>query len=246
MSFTAPPYRSPGATPVRCRAMSPVVAAVRVGVPVERSTRSGRAYRTALAKAAVDGPVHVGVTNLDGDEQSDLAHHGGVHKAVLAYAADHYRRWSRVAEELAAPGAFGENLTVGGLDEQLVCLGDVWAVGTARLEVSQPRQPCWKLNERFGRDDVVSLVQGSGRTGWYLRVLAEGFVEAGDVLTLIERPSPEWTVARANDVMHHHRHDRGLAAELAAVPALAPSWRATLEARASGGETDSSSRTDSP
>lgn len=226
--------------------MSPVVAAVRVGVPVERSTRSGRAYRTALAKAAVDGPVHVGAANLDGDEQADLAHHGGVHKAVLAYAADHYHRWAEVAEELAVPGAFGENLTIDGLDEQQVCLGDVWAVGTARLEVSQPRQPCWKLNERFGRDDVVALVQDTGRTGWYLRVVSEGFVQAGDELTLATRPSPEWTVARANDVMHHHRHDRELAAALAGVPTLAPSWRATLEARASGGGTDSSSRTDSP
>src|SRR5690606_28558955 len=124
--------------------------------------------RSAIDKAPVDGPALVTVTGLVGDEQADRKHHGGPDKAVHAYAVAHYPAW--IAELPAAagalrPGGFGENLVVDGVTEADVCLGDRWRIGPVLLEVSQGRQPCWKLNVRFGQPDMARRVQTSGRTG---------------------------------------------------------------------------------
>lgn len=188
-----------------------------------------RPWTTGFDKRPVAGPVWLGVTNLDGDGQADLAHHGGPDKAVLAYSADHYEPWRRELEMPVLPfGAFGENFTVEGLTERTVCLGDIWQAGDAVLQVSQPRQPCWKLARRWRLKTLALRVQESGRTGWYLRVLNEGVVAAGLPLQLRDRPHPIWTVERANWVMHFDKSDLTAAAELAALPPLAASWRATL------------------
>ncbi|MBS1837048.1 MAG: MOSC domain-containing protein [Actinobacteria bacterium] len=205
--------------------------AILVGRPSTHTAPSGRVVTTAFRKHVVDGPLHVGSTNVEGDEQADLRNHGGPDKAVLACSADHGEFWRELDPVLAEPGAFGENLHVGGLAEAEVCIGDRWRVGTVELQVSQPRRPCWKVEDRWRREGLVDLMERTGRTGWYLRVLQTGVLEAGDVWHLLERPNPVWTVAAANEVVHHRRDDRGAAAALAELPELSASWRRTLRAR---------------
>ncbi|HEX8904255.1 MAG TPA: MOSC domain-containing protein, partial [Longimicrobiaceae bacterium] len=121
-----------------------------------------------------------------------------------------------------------ENFTVEGLDEATVCIGDVYAVGEARVQVSQPRIPCWKIARRWGIRDLSARVQRTRRTGWYLRVLDEGEVAPGDAITLLERPHPEWTIARANAAIYTRPRDADEILALAAVPALAPSLAQAL------------------
>lgn len=210
---------------------SPRTVAVLVGRPTTHTSPRGREVRTAIRKHVVDGPVTVRATNIDGDEQADLRVHGGIDKAVLAYSADHAASWSELDPALAVPGAFGENLHVAGLTEADVCLGDRWSVGTAVFEVSQPRQPCWKLDDRWGRDDLVQRIEASGRSGWYLRVVAEGVLRAGDRWELIDQPHPGWSVARAHRVMHHMGDDIDASRELDAVAELAGSWHRSLQSR---------------
>jgi MOSC domain-containing protein YiiM len=191
------------------------------------------AWTTGFFKTPVEGPVFAGTTNLVGDGQADLINHGGIDKAVLAYSADHYPKWRN---ELRIPdmpfGAFGENLTIAGWSEQSVCLGDIFRIGAATFEVSQPRQPCWKLARRWRMDELTGLVVRNGRSGWYLRVLEQGWIAAKTPIELIERPNPAWSIARANEIMHHRRMDLVATLELAEVPRLAESWVEELRERA--------------
>lgn len=208
--------------------------AIQVGTPrtLGGESDSDQPWSTGFIKTGVTGPVRLGKTNLAGDAQADPVNHGGPDKAVCVYSAAHYPYWRLELALSLEFGAFGENFTVAELTEEGVCIGDVWAVGDALVQVSQPRQPCWKLARRWAVKDFALRVQQTGRTGWYFRVLREGTVAAGETLALIERPEPGWTVARANEVMHHLKADFPLAAELAAVPTLSASWRKTLETRA--------------
>ena len=144
-----------------------------------------RGIPSGIAKLPVDRPLMLGALGLAGDSQGDTRHHGGAEKALHHYALDHYPAW--VAEigqrdVLATAGAFGENLATSGLVESDVAVGDVFAIGSAVIEVSQGRQPCWKLNERFAQPDMARRVQASGRTGWYYRVL-----EPGEIALALQR-----------------------------------------------------------
>jgi MOSC domain-containing protein YiiM len=190
-------------------------------------------WKTGFFKTPVEGPVFAGTTNLAGDGQADLKNHGGIDKAVLAYSADHYPNWR---DELRMPdlpgGAFGENLTIVGLSEESVCIGDIFRVGMATFEVSQPRQPCWKLARRWRMHELTGLVVRNGRSGWYLRVLEEGWIEAEMPVVLTDRPNPAWSIARANEILHHRRTDLPLTLALADVPGLAESWVEELRERA--------------
>ncbi|PLP97844.1 MOSC domain-containing protein [Cupriavidus pauculus] len=187
---------------------------------------------SGIAKAAVDGPVRVTTIGLDIDEQGDPKHHGGPEKALHHYPRDHYAGWR---EELAGhggngdllqhAGAFGENLSTTGLTEADVCIGDRFRLGTALVEVSQARQPCWKLNHRFGFAGMSRAVQGSGRTGWYYRVIEEGEVSAGDHLVLVARPYPDWNLQRLLHVLYVDRLNLAALAAMAELPVLAESWR---------------------
>jgi MOSC domain-containing protein YiiM len=129
-------------------------------------------------------------------------------------------------------GAFGENLTITGLDEQSVCIGDIFQIGPVHFEVSQPRQPCWKLARRWRMHELTGIVVRNGRSGWYLRVLNEGFIAAGTAVTLLERPNDDWTIARANEIMNHRQQDSSATLALANVPKLAGSWTDYLRERA--------------
>ncbi|HYO25437.1 MAG TPA: MOSC domain-containing protein [Lacipirellulaceae bacterium] len=223
-------------------ATSPRIESIQVGRAEQHGDFRSRdpmqgLWTSAIVKSAIAGPACVGPTGVEGDSQADLEVHGGPDKAVCAYAALHYPFW-RVELGLAdmPPGAFGENFTLADLSEADVCIGDAWRAGESLvLQVSQPRQPCWKLARRWQIKTLAAQVQQSGKTGWYFRVLQAGPVAAGGALTLLERPNPQWTVAEANRVMYHDRHNLEAAAALAAAPELSESWRASMEQRLRNG-----------
>lgn len=224
---------------------TPYVLSIQVGLPQTYGSEGAadpmdRPWSTGFFKTPIEGTVWVGETHLAGDGQADLENHGGREKAILAYAADHYSWWRSHLNLPDLPyGGFGENLTVAEQDENSVCVGDTYALGEVRLQVSQPRQPCWKLSRRWRIQDLAVQVQKNGRSGWYFRVLQPGYIEAGQPLVLQERPHPEWTIALANRVMHHQRSDRAAAAALAACPLLSDSWRDPLLRRAGSADTSS-------
>lgn len=203
---------------------------IQVGQPTSYGSEAAldphdQSWTTAFYKTPIEGEVFVGSTNIAGDRQADTKHHGGVHKAVLAYSADHYPGWR---ETLGLPdmpyGAFGENLTISGLNEETVCIGDVFRIGSVTFGVSQPRQPCWKLARRWRLHELVAITVRTGHTGWYLRVLEEGLIQSGLPVELLERPNSNWSVARANQIMHFRRTNAALLLELAEVPKLSPVW----------------------
>lgn len=199
---------------------------------------SDRTWTSGIWKEPVEGPRRVGITQIDGDGQADLDNHGGVHKAVLAYSASHYPYWRSELGEPVPFGGFGENLTLDGVTEDGVCIGDMIRVGSVTLQLSQPRQPCWKLARRWRRKDLAAQVERNGRTGWYYRVLEEGEMGAGDAVVLVDRPHPGWTVARANGVMHDRGADAADVEGLVALPELSPSWVSTLTQRLAGRAAD--------
>lgn len=180
---------------------------------------------TAFFKQSVTGPIHATRLGLVGDEQADTVHHGGPDKAICCYPSEHFPHWQAMPGlEAMGAGGFGENFTTSGHTESDVCIGDIFSCGTATFQITQPRQPCWKLASRWRTKGLTAWAERDGLTGWYLRVLTEGAVQANDELTLIDRPNPDWTIARANEIAHHQRHDREQVAALAAVPYLSASW----------------------
>ncbi len=197
--------------------------------------------QSAIAKRPARAALAVGTLGLDGDEQADRALHGGPDKAVHLYAWSHYATWQRELPGCGAlwraPGAFGENLSVEGLDETGVCIGDRWRAGDVEIEVSQGRQPCWKLNLRFGVPDMARRVQDSLRAGWYARVVRPGTVSAGDAMELLHRPHAPWTVARLLALIRDRACDPALLDEVLELP-LTPSWRRLFERRRTSGRTE--------
>lgn len=214
---------------------SATVIAIHVGHPqcFDAGDGSGKPWTSGIVKKTVAGPIRVGRLNLDGDQQADLVHHGGPDKAVLAYPARNYEAWRNEFPSINwQPGSFGENLTLAGVTENDVCIGDVFGLGNCLLQVSQPRQPCWKLSRRWNLSKLAVRVQETRLTGWYLRVLEEGTIETGQPMRLIKRPHPRWTVLISNEIMFAKPRDNQLDQELAACPALSSSWHETLCNRA--------------
>lgn len=207
-----------------------------------------QSWTTGFYKEAVSGMILLERTNLVGDGQADLDNHGGPEKAVNVYPVEHYPYWEQtLGFPQLQPGAFGENFTTEGLLEADVCIGDVFEVGDALVQISQPRQPCWKLARRWNIKSLALRVQETGRTGWYFRVLREGLIQGGNTLILRERPCPTWTVAVANDVMHHQTENRETIQHLADCTYLASRWQVKLRRRAlSGVIEDQSARLEGP
>lgn len=177
----------------------------------------------------VAGPVRVGENGLIGDQVGDTKIHGGRDKAIHLYPHDHYAAWAAeqpfMAPLLAQPGAFGENLSVSGLVEADVCLGDVVEIGSTRLQLAQGRQPCWKLGVRFGLPVLPRLVQKTGRIGWYYRVLTPGTICQGDPIRLLDRPNPAWDLASTLRLLYVDTLDRDRLEVLAELPGASPGLR---------------------
>lgn len=205
--------------------------------------------RSAIDKRAVDHAIALARLGFAGDEQADTKIHGGPDKAVHVYAWQHYSYWrSRLPHRSAAmkAGAFGENLSVAGMQESDVCIGDQWAIGTAILEVSQGRQPCWKLNARFGTPDMAQRVQNSLKAGWYCRVLQSGIVSPCDEIFLVHRPHPQWHLEKLLALIRDRIISPATLAGVLELP-LTDSWRRLFTRRLVSGAAESwETRMDGP
>ncbi|MRG86758.1 MOSC domain-containing protein [Salinibacillus xinjiangensis] len=194
-----------------------------------------REWVSGIFKENISDNVWLGKNGLTGDEVGDKKNHGGPEKAVFAYPTKHYDDWKKELDvDTIGIGAMGENLAVNNMEEHSVCIGDSYQIGDAVIQVAQPRQPCWKPARRFRIMDFALRIQQSGRTGWYFRVLHEGFVHEKLELTLLERPYPQWTIAKCNEVMHEKKDDLKLAEELISCEFLAENWKRTLTKRLNG------------
>ena len=219
------------------------IVSVNVGAPRAVDSRGG-SVSTAIFKESVVGRVGVRRLNLDGDRQADLTVHGGADKAVYAYPAEHYTYWQAELGRELPWASFGENLTVEGLPlESELCIGDRIRAGTAELAVTQPRLPCFKLGIRFGDQHMVKRFLAAGRTGYYLRVLTEGEVEAGDELALLARHPAGVPVSEITRVYAHDRGDTEAVRRLLAVEALPEDWRPFLAKLLAGAEHEASEPT---
>lgn len=190
---------------------------------------------SGINKQPATGGVLAHAFGFEGDAQADRRVHGGVDKALHCYSWQHYAAWRRELPECArwdAPGAFGENLSIDGLYEQAVCIGDRWRIGSAITVVSQGRQPCFKLNVHFGVPGMASRVQNTLRAGWYLRVEQPGEIAVGSRLTLLDRPHPDFSVARLLALIRDRVIDPVQAEFVLQLP-LTPSWRRLFEQRLS-------------
>ena len=211
----------------------PSLVSVNVGRPREIEWL-GKRGTTAIWKAPVEGRVAVAGVNLAGDDQADRRFHGGPDKAVYAYAGEDYDWWSQELDRPLEPGTFGENLTLQGLDVTAAVVGERWAIGSAVLEVAQPRTPCWKIGVRMDDPDFPVWFAAAGRPGAYLRIVTEGEVGTGDAVEVVHRPAHGLTVG---DVARIYHGDRARCGELLKAPELAEEWRAWVAERLGGAHT---------
>lgn len=195
---------------------------------VQQHTTPEKSFATGYKKIHTNHQVWLNLHGLQGDFQADTKHHGGTDKAVLAFGESSYRILAEQGFSHLKPGALGENITLGYWDETNVCIGDRFQIGETEVEVSQPRQPCWKINAVLGETNLLRSVFQTGRTGWYLRVFREGYWQKGMQVTLLKRPHPEWTIARANEIMADKKNHGGDAKALLELPELADAWKKDL------------------
>ncbi|MBO9449863.1 MOSC domain-containing protein [Tropicibacter sp. R16_0] len=194
---------------------------------------------SAIQKDQTLGRQAITLTGFSDDAQADLTVHGGEDKAIHHYASDHYAAWQNEGQMAAGtkPAAFGENIATTELTEENLCIGDILKLGTATVQISQGRQPCWKLGLYTGNEKMPYLFQKTGRTGWYYRVLETGTAEAGDRITLIERRNPDWSVLHVTRARLTRRVSPEEAQALAELTDLAIGWRQAF-ARMAGGDTE--------
>ncbi len=189
-------------------------------------------WTTSFNKKPIKDWVKVTAAGITGDEQFDKKNHGGIDKAVLIYSADHFDYWqNQLGVPAIAPGAFGENLTVSGMDEATVCLGDRLSIHDVLLEVSQPRQPCWKLARHWHLPELPKRVVQSGFCGWYCRVIKNGRIKPEAPIARIANPHPEWPVRRAHQVFHQSPANPAELKELLSLAVLSNAWKTSADHR---------------
>lgn len=220
------------------------IVSLNVGTPVE-AMHGSKPIQTGIFKTSSSSKHFLSKTGLTGDGQADLVNHGGPDKAVCVYFERHFPYWEEWLGNKLSYGAFGENWTVSGWSEHDLCIGDVVQAGEVTVQVSQPRQPCFKLGIKHRRPELTAQVQKTGLTGFYFRVLQEGEVGAGEDLTVLERHPAGITLAEANRVMYQGKEDLEGMTALLAVEELSHSWKQTLTGRierlrqaSRGGRTD--------
>ncbi len=207
------------------------IISVNVGLP-RLVLRDGEPVSTGIFKEPILHRVMMRTLNLDGDRQADLSVHGGPEKAVYVYPSEHYEFWKRELPDMELPwGVFGENFTTTGLLETEVNIGDKFRIGMAEVMVTQPRMPCYKLGIRFGRADIIKRFLVSERTGFYLSVLKEGEVGAGDELELIERNAAGVKVVEVTRLYSSDKDNVEVLRRLIALEELPESWREYLQRR---------------
>ena len=201
--------------------MTAIIESVNVGL--QRAVQhNGQTVQTGIWKEPVAGPVAVRGVNLDGDDQADRSVHGGGDKAVYAYSAEDYEWWRGQLGRELAPGTFGENLTLRGIDVNGALIGERWRAGTALLEVSEPRFPCWKLSTKMGDPTFLKTFARAMRLGAYLRIVEPGELRVGDAVEVVERPAHAVTIELFGRA---YLHDRSLRPSVLAADALSARWR---------------------
>lgn len=203
---------------------------VLIGTPKVHTDSKGE-WRTAIYREPVEGPVELGLRGLAGDKVADTKHHGAPDQAVCVHPRAHHEHWSVVYGVALGPGAVGENWTITGDDETTVCIGDIYTVGTARVQVTQPRFPCSKQERKLGIKGFLKAVMATGKSGWYLKVLRPGTVAAGDALILESRPEHGLTVDAANRALLGEALDSSLIERLLATEELSAVWKRGLRRR---------------
>ena len=188
---------------------------------------------SAIGKLPVDGPANIRSFGIEGDMVADTRAHGGPDMAVHLYPRDHYGWWREQLGPhalLDSANAFGENIVASGIDETIVAIGDRFRLGTALLEISQPRQPCWKIEHHFGTKGMVAKILTSHRCGWYFRVLEEGIWQPGDILEQVETGHSEWPIARLFAKLYDkaHKANPQELREIAALDRLCELWRSKV------------------
>jgi MOSC domain-containing protein YiiM len=215
----------------------PTLVSLQVGLPKRRAMPEGvridfrhPTWTSGIFKEPIPGPVLITAEGIPGDGQADPEFHGGPDNIVLAYDAAHYPHWRQTLGRPDLPfGAFGENFTVEGFSDETVCIGDIWQVGdTLTLQVTQPRQPCYKLARRLEFSGIVKLVREGRNGGWYLRVLTPGPAAPGMTITRTANPHPDWPVAKAVEIMYTRALNPALAQALAMLPEISERWRSEL------------------
>ncbi len=208
------------------------ILSIQVGKPrVFSSGDSVEAWTSGIFKERVGGPIRLGRENLQGDGQADLAHHGGPDRAVLIFSQSNYPTWEAFLGRSLTGGSFGENLTVAPINEDEVCIGDIWEADEVALEVSQPRLPCYKLSRRLDAEGFHLELMETRAAGWYCRTLREGEIEAGQTLRLMKRPHPDWTIRRAFHEFVFAKDAPDTLRELGGLPALSHLWKEHIAAR---------------
>ncbi|MGV3042045.1 MOSC domain-containing protein [Staphylococcus rostri] len=207
----------------------------------DATERMAQTWTTAMFKQETTEPVWLGKEGLQGDTVADKRHHGGAEKALFAYAVAHYPVFSERYQQEIRVGSNGENIAVTGMDEGTVCIGDIYQIGDAVVQVAQPRRPCWKTSRRQGIMDFSVMLEETGKAGWYYRVLKEGYIQQGDTLDLQERPYPDWTIQRMNDTLRGAT-DMASLKELQAAPFTPETWHGTLTKRIAGEPVDDTPR----
>src|ERR1700733_317146 len=216
--------------------MTGVVVSVNVGLPQDVAWQ-GRTVRTGIWKKPVTGRIFARRLNLDGDGQGDLAGHGGEQRAMMVQQLDSYRYWaSYLGRSDLAPGIFGENLTVDGLADAEVCIGDRFRIGSVVVEVTQPRDTCYRLGIRLERPEMPALLVAHHRPGFYLRVIQEGELGAGDHVEKLSDGPERVTVAEIDALLYSAEHKLEALRRAARIPALSPGWRASMQKRPAAAE----------
>lgn len=190
---------------------------------------------TGIFKFPLTGPVPIGMEGLEGDAQADRRVHGGPEKAVHHFPLENHRRLAARFPELAhqfVAGSMGENISTEGLDESSACIGDVFQLGSARLQLSQPRSPCWKIDARYGHEGITAYIAEEGVAGWYYRVLQPGTAQSGDVLTRVQQEPEAVSLREFWDTMRALRPPPDRLERIAALPSLNLAWRQKLQRRA--------------
>ena len=195
-------------------------------MPQKLTTAGGKDWESAITKQPVSGPVALEGENLAGDYQANRKYHGGPDKAICGYSTEHYPGWRDLLPDLPY-GAFGENITVEGLTEDALCIGDTLSAASVQLQISQPRQPCANISKRWNAPSLPRLMEETGQTGFYARVLQTGQMAGGDTITVTARPHDGWTLARANQIMYTSDDPAEIAA-LRELALLSAEWKRIL------------------
>lgn len=227
-------------SPIYQDAEMQTLVSIQVGTPREIESDpatdwSSKPWRTAIFKTAVTGDVSVGATGVSGDGQADRKNHGGSDKAICVYPVEHLQYWQHQLDRPDfSAGAFGENFSVAGLNESSVAIGDRWQIGTAIFEVSQPRQPCWKLARRWQAKSLAAQAIDTGKTGWYLRVIQAGIIGGGapiEVTPATASNESRFSIEDANEIFYQRQPDPEAIRRLLEVPQLSGAWRSDLKGR---------------